>query len=174
MTHPSGAGEVAGVIRWTDAMSVGVGRLDQDHRVLIDLINRLADGGAAERDAAAIAEVLAALVAYTRFHFRREERVMAACGYTDLDHHRDEHRLLADEVDHLQARFVADPAAVPPAELLLFLTDWLNHHILLQDMAYRDAIADLAEAERVALGFGEFDPDGLAQRPAAAELPAHR
>jgi hemerythrin len=156
------------VIRWSEAMSVGVARLDRDHQVLIGLINRLAvyDSGKAA-EAPVVAEVLSALVAYTRFHFRREERVMEACGYPALETHREEHRLLADEVAALSVRFREAPDRVSHQDLLRFLTDWLNHHILLQDMAYREAIADPAEAERVARTFGDLDIDlrGLALPP---------
>jgi hemerythrin-like metal-binding protein len=153
------------VITWSEAMSVGVTRLDRDHQVLIGLINRLAACDA-EADAPVVADVLAALVAYTHFHFRREERVMEACGYAALAVHQEEHRLLAGEVMDLRARFEAAPGSVGQGELLHFLTGWLNHHVLLQDLAYREAIADPAEAERVAISFGDFDPDQLGLRPA--------
>lgn len=171
-------------------MSVGVERLDRDHRVLIGLINRLATcargvdaGGADARGgdaccgggggATVVAEVLKGLIAYTRFHFRREERVMEACGYADLDAHREEHRLLSDEVGALSHRFNGVPGSVHHDDLLRFLTDWLNHHILLQDMAYREAIGDPAEAQRVALSLGDVDADIVGIRLGAHEALAH-
>lgn len=154
-------------------MSVGVARLDRDHRVLIGLINRLARHGGGGADTPIVAEVLTALIAYTRFHFYREERVMEACGYPSLDAHREEHRLLADEVARLKLRFSDDPASLRHTDLLRFLSDWLNHHILLQDMAYREAIGDPAEAERVALALGEFDVDIAGIRLAAHDALAH-
>ena len=152
-------------------MSVGVPRLDRDHRVLIALINRLAEGERATRpDDAVIGEVLDALVAYTVFHFAREERVMGACGFAEIETHREEHQLLAAEVAGLRTRFLHDRQSVGHADLLRFLTDWLIHHVLLQDLAYRAAVGDGREAERVACAFGEFDRESVAGSAVVGDL----
>ncbi len=146
------------MITWSEAMSVGVPRLDSDHRVLIGLINHL-DRATAHRfeTRLVVAEVLDALLAYTRFHFEREERVMEACGYPEIDAHRLEHAELTREVVDLIDRFQRDPIAVSHAEMLTFLTDWLNHHILLQDKAYRSVVEGRSEAQEVAETYGHFD-----------------
>lgn len=146
------------MIIWSEAMSVGVPRLDSDHRVLIGLINHL-ERAIAQRfeTRLVIAEVLDALIAYTRFHFDREERVMAACGYPELDTHRQEHAELTAEVIALLDRFESDPTAISHREMLGFLTDWLNHHILLQDKAYRAFVEGRAEATETAEAYGHFD-----------------
>lgn len=144
-------------------MSVGEPRLDRDHRVLIGLINRVESardttvaGGGTRNDVLAV--VFATLIDYTVFHFGREEQVMAACGYPDLDVHRDEHEALTAEVRALAERFVADPAAIPLDDVLAFLKDWLSHHILLQDMAYRDVVnRQPAAAAAAAAAYGDFD-----------------
>jgi hemerythrin-like metal-binding protein len=151
-------------------MSVGVPRLDRDHRVLIGLINRLAGERSPRPDDKVVGEVLEALVAYTVFHFAREEQVMEACGFAELETHREEHRLLAGEVTGLHARFLRDRQSVGYEDLLRFLTDWLNHHILLQDVAYRSAVGDGGEAERVARAFGEFDVGSVAARAGVGDL----
>ena len=151
-------------------MSVGVPRLDRDHRVLIALINRLEGERATQPDDAVIGEVLKALVAYTMFHFAREEQVMEACGFGELEMHREEHRLLAAEVTAQHARFLRDRNSVGHGDLLRFLTDWLNHHILLQDLPYRAVVGDGREAERVARSFGEFNLDSVGGRAVVGDL----
>lgn len=158
------------VIRWVEAMSVGVPRLDRDHRVLIGLINRLGAEGAPPPDDKVIGEVLAALVAYTVFHFAREEQVMEACGFAETETHREEHKLLAAEVAALHTRFLGDRQSIRLEDLLRFLTDWLNHHILLQDAAYRAVVGDGRDAERVARAFGEFDVESVAGREVVGDL----
>ena len=151
-------------IRWTGAMSVGVDRLDRDHQTLLELINRIAaaDEGPATRNRV-IPEVLVTLTAYTVFHFKREEQVMAAIGYPELDVHRDEHWALTREVNLLQRRFSQNPDAISREEILGFLTDWLSHHILLQDMAYKPYAEGRPEADEAAETFGEFDLKALLQ-----------
>ncbi len=138
-------------------MSVGVEALDSDHRVLIDLIARVASAGEADDDARVVlAEVLAELVAYTIYHFDREEHVMAACGYPDLAAHREEHHALTREVEDLQSRFNERERGLGVAELLRFLTGWLNHHILLQDKAYRPYAEGNPTAIAAAEAYGEY------------------
>jgi hemerythrin len=145
-------------IRWTEAMSVGVARLDRDHQTLIDLINRIADAEDSEETRRRIIpEVLVTLVAYTVFHFQREEKVMFACGYPEADTHREEHWALTREVHLLQRRFSENPDNVSRGEILQFLTDWLAHHILLQDLAYKAYCEGRPQAEEAANAHGEFD-----------------
>ncbi len=158
------------VIRWTSAMSVGVARLDQDHQTLLELINRiaLADDSAATR-ARVIPEVLVTLTAYTVFHFKREEQVMAAVGYPELGTHQEEHWALTREVNLFQRRFSDRPETISREEILDFLTNWLNHHILLQDMAYKPYAEGRPDADKAAEAFGEFDLKALLQPDAGAE-----
>jgi hemerythrin-like metal-binding protein len=151
-------------------MSVGVPRLDRDHRVLIGLINRLEGDRSPRPDGEVIGEVLEALIAYTVFHFAREEYVMETCGFAEIEAHREEHKLLTAEVAGLHARFLRDRQNVPHEALLRFLTDWLNHHILLQDLAYRDALGGGLDPERSARAFGEFNVESVAERAAFGDL----
>ena len=137
---------------WTEAMSVGVPSLDADHKAMIRIINLLCkideEGGAQTMDV-----VLDTLVAYSQFHFGREERVMEVCGFPETLFHRTEHAGFAEYVRRLRNLHggVQDPAVV--AELLEYLSDWLRHHILIQDMAYKPFVLDDPEAERAARAF---------------------
>ncbi|MCP5365570.1 MAG: hemerythrin family protein [Hyphomicrobiales bacterium] len=145
-------------ITWSQAMSVGVAKLDQDHQTLLELINRIAEADEAPVTyTRIIPEVLVILMAYTVYHFQREERVMIACGYPDLETHREEHWALTREVHLLQRRFSDDPHALTREEVLRFLTGWLNHHIMLQDMDYKAYCAGKPQAEAAAEEHGDFD-----------------
>ena len=156
-------------IKWTDAMSVGVERLDRDHQMLIEMINRIAsaDDSLATRRRV-IPEVLVMLIAYTVFHFQREEKVMQAMAYPEMDIHREEHWTLTREVHLLQRRFSERPDSISREEVLTFLTEWLNHHILLQDMAYKPYCEGRPEAQQAALSHGEFDLAKLLNPASAA------
>lgn len=146
------------MIHWSEAMSVGVPRLDSDHRVLIGLINHLEQATENRIETKVIVEeVLDALIAYTRFHFDREERVMAACQYPELETHHEEHQKLTREVMELLERFETDPATVSHHEMDVFLAEWLNHHILLQDKAYRAYAERNPAATKAAEAYGRFD-----------------
>jgi len=150
-------------------MSVGIPLLDSDHRALIALINKLHDGLRSEDDADAIVGVFDSLIAYTKFHFAREEKVMAVCGYPGLEVHRAEHARFTDRVYELKDRYAAEPAAAMTGDLLEYLKAWLNHHILIQDMAYKAYTEDDKRlANEAARSFGP----GLADHHPAGAKPA--
>ena len=155
----AGAGVVAmTAVRWSEGLSVGVPSLDADHKTLVGLLKRL-EGTGTHEDPATVGAVLETLMAYTHFHFCREEKVMEACGYPHLAAHRDEHEALTRDVRRLRGRYDGDPSAVTRTQLLSFLMTWLNHHILLTDMAYRPYAANRPEADAAAAECGEFGLD---------------
>lgn len=158
-------------IRWSEAMSVGVSRLDRDHKILIGLINRLDEASSRGDEAPRVmAEVLGVLVDYTIFHFAREEAVMEACGYPALGQHHEDHVALTREVQEWRQRVEENAQAVAPLDVLDFLKGWLNHHILLQDMAYRPYAAANPTADAAAEAYGLFDFSSADYAASEAEL----
>jgi hemerythrin-like metal-binding protein len=133
------------LVRWSTRFEVGVPFIDADHRVLVDLLNRMHDASCADGDLTDIGGILSALVDYTRYHFAREERAQAAANYPDIKEHRLQHARLTGEAKRLFAAFRADPAAVEVGDIVDFLSDWLMDHILLHDMAIKPyLLANLA------------------------------
>ncbi|MDH3596538.1 MAG: bacteriohemerythrin [Rhodospirillales bacterium] len=144
------------LMQWTEAMSVGLEELDDDHKVLIKVINDLAAnaGDAARRDV--VRQCLLSLRRYAEFHFAREEKVMSACKYPGLDSQKNEHRDFVKRIQEVTSRFDEDTTGsveVVNEALLNFLKEWLNHHILIEDMAYRPHVERSAEAKQAAKAF---------------------
>lgn len=140
-------------------MSVGSPLVDSDHRVLVELVNRV-QTLARSNETDGIADVLDGLIAYVEFHFFREEKMMAAAGFTELGNHAAEHAGFTDYVYRLRRDFELDATAIDPAALFDYLKSWLNHHILIQDMAYRPLFEGNAAVEAVGRAFGP----GLSER----------
>ena len=152
------------LITWTEALRVGVDSVDTDHKFLISLINQLDEAIEADQDRDVVGSVLNALLDYTVYHFRREEALMDACAYPELDQHRRAHAQLTDRVRAIRADYLNRPDGVVGADVLAFLKDWLTQHILGTDMEYRpylhgqpDAVAeaDRAYAEQAARDMAE-------------------
>lgn len=123
--------------RWTEAMSVGVPTLDSDHRCLVRIINLLGEVEQGAEARTTIETVLESLAMYARYHFTREERLMGACGFPESRLHHDEHERFAAFVQSLRTRSLKEADAPLARELFAYLTAWLRHHILIQDMAYK-------------------------------------
>lgn len=130
---------------WTEAMSVGVPALDADHRCLVRIINLLHDAEGNDTNRV-IDTVMEALNRYARFHFAREEQVMLACGFPALGVHRAEHAGFSRMLETIPQRPRGETAA---RELLDYLKDWLLHHILIQDMAYKPYIAESSDLDEI-------------------------
>lgn len=142
---------------WTKAMSVGVPELDEDHKGLIRIINQVAENADDEARQAVVRQCLMGLMRYAETHFAREEQVMTTCGFPGLEMHRGEHEDFVGQIKQLTDRFENKPeglAKLANEELLEFLKNWLNHHILIEDMAYRPfAEKMLPEARQAAQSF---------------------
>ena len=144
------------VMQWSEKMSVGIPELDADHKQLIRVINQLATDANAAGRLGAVRQSLFALLRYAEFHFAREEKVMAACRHFGIEEHKREHRDFVDRIGELNRRFDQDPdgsAQVVNEDLLQFLQDWLNHHILIEDKAYKIAAEVSPEARQAAKSF---------------------
>jgi hemerythrin len=128
------------LITWTDNMSVGVEKIDKEHRGLIDLINQLHSEMLAGRSKDALGTVLDKLVSYTKSHFMTEEVLFKAHGYPQAAAHKKEHDALTTKALGLQKDCKAGSVVIS-APVLDFLKDWLTNHILKQDMAYKPFFA---------------------------------
>lgn len=138
---------------WTEAMSVGVEALDADHRSLVRIINMLHGLKDDASGVAAIVErVLDTLKLYGRVHFKREERVMDAARFPGGAFHRAEHQGFIEYVERLRARYGRSDDPKMARELFDYLTGWLRHHILIQDMAYKPYVCNSTNLDLIAEG----------------------
>jgi hemerythrin len=129
------------LISWSDTMSVGVVKIDGEHRKLIELINQLHGHMLEGKSNAVMGKVLDSLIGYTKTHFATEEALFRAHKYPQASEHKQEHDALTKKVLALQAEFKAGKALIG-APVLGFLRDWLTQHILKVDMGYRVFFAD--------------------------------
>jgi len=115
-------------------MSVGVKACDDDHKQLIDTLNRLYEGMKKGQGKDVLGKVLDDMVKYTKVHFAREEELFDRTGFPAADHKR-EHRELVTKAETLQRRQKSGESALS-IETLDFLRDWLTIHIQGTDKKY--------------------------------------
>ena len=147
------------LLNWTENMSVGSSIIGSDHRALIDLINKVGDIASGKGNEE-IGEVLDGLIVYVEYQFAREEKMLTAAGYADVATHNSEHAGFTDHVYQLRRSFDLDSTAIDSHALVEYLKNWLNHHIMIQDMGYKPQLEGYKVAETVGLEFGA----GLAER----------
>ena len=76
-----------------------IAEINQQHRQLLNIINNLHEamraGGARDK----VASVVNELVAYTRFHFNHEERMLESTGYPAFADHKKVHQSMVKQVE---------------------------------------------------------------------------
>ena len=121
------------LMSWENRFELGVGVMDDEHRVLIDSMNRLY-ACCTMADRAAQEDALRALHDFTREHFEHEERFMADVDFPGRDAHRGHHARLLKTFDQHIERFEA--GAELGEKFFDFLRFWLASHICGVDRDY--------------------------------------
>jgi hemerythrin len=127
---------------WRAEWTLEVGFMDDDHRMLADMLNGLARRfgrvGASnvdmsvgrDRGQSALLEALGELGKHTREHFQREEDVMRTLRYPDLVSHKSEHDLLLAEYTVMVREIRESGQADLGIDALESLKQWLMGHVL--------------------------------------------
>jgi len=123
------------IFPWNENFLVGIDTIDQQHRVIINLLNELAAHAAYQKNQLSIKEVIKRLVDYMEFHFRSEENVWEDHFEGDpwLSRHRKSHNEFLYEIKHNLTFSNGFADDVTLDRLVVFLTHWITHHILESD-----------------------------------------
>lgn len=124
--EPSVPPAPAPFLPWCEAYEVGVAIIDEQHHVLVDLVNEVADELRKSSDRDTVLASLRSLMRFTAEHFATEERIMYEHGGgAGEEQHRKEHRKLFQDVRTLMLGIEARG----PSETMGFLRSWLLEHI---------------------------------------------
>lgn len=129
-----------GRIEWNEGLGVGIPVIDAQHKVLLELINRLSEAAEAGKARAEIGPILLELESYAKEHFALEENAFSTYGYPGAKGHIAEHQAFIARVGDFQLAFAVGKAQVGE-EILEFLRTWLTRHITFTDRKYRPYLA---------------------------------
>lgn len=122
-------------VEWSNELSVGVDEIDEQHKMLVELLNQMHEA-VRERQAAQITNnILERLGEYTRVHFAVEESLMHITHCPDYAWHKVEHDQLIGQLQELREK-LADGKHSISFELVHFLKVWLTKHIMESDKRY--------------------------------------
>jgi hemerythrin len=122
---------------WEDRFNTGIASVDEQHKILIEIINELYDACCIEKDI--VDEVFRSSVKktvdYVVFHFAFEEKLQITSQYPDHVSHKKKHdefiRNIINSVEDYKSgkRFV-------PNKFMRYLIDWLLEHIAVSDKTF--------------------------------------
>lgn len=120
------------LFEWKDSYNVNVGIIDEQHKVLVSLLNNLHDSMSQGKGKEVLSVILNDLVNYTKTHFATEEKLMSQTVYTKTHSHMAEHEGLTKKAIELNDDYKNGKVTMS-IEVLNFLKDWLKNHILVMD-----------------------------------------
>ena len=136
---------------WHNSMATGIELVDNDHKKLIDLINKFQEAtefNVSEQD---IQQTLDEVVAYTKYHFRREEKLLQINHYPDYESHQQQHQQMITKIYSYIDEYRSDEYLAVD-HVLHFLQTWLINHIKGSDQKYVPYLKITTLSEDDALG----------------------
>lgn len=134
----------------------GVIAIDKQHEKLVNIFSGLNEAVRNNESRGDIYRIIDDVIAYTRFHFAAEERIMEQFGYPEIEAHREKHKELINDALHLKEKldYVGEQ----------MFTDWLNHwsfarvhaHIQYADQQVEDYIIQKRQYRRRLQHIEEF------------------
>ena len=120
-------------MEWDDSLNTGINTIDQQHRGIVDFINKL-HGAALKEDRGTIETVLADLTDYTSSHFSFEEQLQQQHGYPLIAPHKKAHDDFIIHLNEYKKRH--NNGENIARELSGDLVIWLTNHIKHEDQDY--------------------------------------
>lgn len=120
---------------WTDKLDLGVDDMNNEHKELIRIMNKLYDRNSQGASKMELQNIISELAAYTVKHFSDEEKYMESIEFPDLKQHKLVHKNLLEKLGSFKENFDANEEKVGD-DFFNFLKLWLAAHIQGIDMKY--------------------------------------
>lgn len=123
------------LFNWKDEYSVHVPELDEHHKILMEIINRIYDNCLQTDIVDCIGPKIKELIDYSEYHFKAEEDYMRRIEYFESEEHIEQHSMFIFKIRELQQAY-ADNELELTKSLIVFLGKWLLHHVFEEDRKY--------------------------------------
>ncbi|QEM67497.1 bacteriohemerythrin [Geobacter sp. FeAm09] len=120
---------------WNNTYSVADEELDNHHKKLFGIFNKLYDTCLKRNETAPLAAIIEELASYSTYHFHAEEQHMKELGYGGMEQHIAEHRTFAARMDKYRHAHGTNEVVVSK-EIVLHLWKWLIDHVMTEDKKY--------------------------------------
>lgn len=124
-------------MNWTDGLSIGNDKIDNDHKKLIEVYNQLIELIESGGNRNEFAQILSNMTDYALKHIRNEENYMKEFAYPNLIEHKKLHRDYILKVAMYNTDLLGTNPP-DPNEITNFLEKWWTNHILKNDIVYEN------------------------------------
>ena len=123
------------MFQWEDKYSVGIQSIDNQHKEIFMLLNKLLEAMKMGHANDVTIQIIQELERYTVIHFQKEEYFFQRFNYQGSAEHITEHQNFIKKIAVLKSELNSGKMILT-IELLNFLRDWIEHHILVIDKKY--------------------------------------
>jgi len=127
------------LVTWSDDLAFGIEQIDNDHRQLLSLVNRLYRFMKTKASTQDIDKAFRELQEYTRTHFAAEEQIMQEMSYAKYDEHKKAHDAFCQRVEDMYGRYKSGEMS-GEVDLSGLLGNWWVNHIMSFDKELAQAI----------------------------------
>jgi hemerythrin len=121
--------------KWSEDYNLGITEIDNQHKHFVSILDSVYDSILNSATREKQEELLNSLVDYTIFHFQTEEKYFDLFDFSGKSEHKEEHRLLKEQVFSFQNDFKLGHKDLS-YDLIDFLEDWLVNHLTGMDKKY--------------------------------------
>ena len=129
------------IVTWSEAYATGIKLIDDQHKELVNLTNKLYRSCLSKKDATVFKETMSSMVDYVRFHFGTELQLLERINYPDLLEHKKQHESLIKSILNAVKDY-NDGKKFVPNVFVRTLKDWIFGHIAFSDKLYVTYIVD--------------------------------
>jgi len=119
------------LVEWSDDLSVGLRSIDDEHRRLVAVVNRIVMALGTENEWEEVNAAVTELFSYAEYHFGHEQDLMATYRYPDANAHQSDHERFVRDMRAYESAF--GRGEVTAAELVRYVKRWLIGHVLVVD-----------------------------------------
>ncbi len=124
------------MIEWNDKYKTGIELVDEQHKELFRLFNKIYDLYNNEFLIDKYDKIIVALEElkdYTKYHFKAEEEYMLSIRYKKFFEHKSKHEDFIRKIDSIDYNIIDNDQQNHLLELLKFVTNWLVEHVITVD-----------------------------------------
>ena len=119
---------------WEDSLLIGVTLIDDQHRKMVDMIDRLMSACKEGKGKTEVGKALSFTVNYVKEHFRDEESLQEKYAYPGINAHKRLHAQFAMTINALVQEFErVGPTVALVKKINNTLVEWLLQHISIED-----------------------------------------
>lgn len=117
---------------WNDSLATGNPVVDEQHKQLFAMVNKLNDAILSGQAKEIILKVLDGLARYVVVHFQGEEKLMVEKNYPDYAAHKKIHDDLTAQASTIIEQYRSGQITLT-LQLSQFLGNWIKTHIMQED-----------------------------------------